>query len=429
MMLSAHAITQFFALYFRPRMLVIFALGFASGLPLALTAGTLSAWLADAKIDRAAIGLFAAVATPYAFKFVWAPLIDALRLPVLAHLLGRRRSWMLLTQVLLVASLLAMAGVDPAASAGLTALCAVVVATLSATQDIVIDAFRVESLPLEEQGAGAAAATFGYRIGMLVSGAGALALAELYGWHMAYVVMAGAMAACVVVTLCAKEGAVAMPQPRAARRTVAAFFKQAVVAPFADFTTRPLWAHVLVFVILYKLGDAFMGVMFNPFLLEIGFTKLQIATIVKFYGLWATIAGAFAGGYVVARLGMYRSLLICGFFHMITNLLMVVQAELGANTKFLTVSIVAENFSGGMSTTAFIAYLGALTRTHYTATQYALLSSFAAFGRTWLSTPSGWVAEAVGWHWFFAISCLIALPSLGLLVWMEAREKQRRNAG
>lgn len=429
------ALRSFLSVYITPRMAVIFALGFVSGLPLALTASTLTAWLSDAHIDRAAIGLFAAVATPYAFKFLWAPLVDGLRVPLLSRLLGRRRGWMLLTQLLLVAAIAAMAALDPAQAVQYTALAAVVVATLSATQDIVIDAYRVESLLPEEQGAGAAAATFGYRIGMLASGAGALALAELHGWHSTYLVMACLMGVGVVVTLMAKEA----PQTDAVHaasqdidapviRRVTQFVRVSVVAPFVDFMQRPHWLAVLAFVILYKLGDAFMGVMFNPFLLDLGFTKMQIATVVKLYGLWATIVGAFLGGIVVARLGMFRALLISGFTHMLTNLLLVVQAHLGADVHFLTVSIVSENLTGGMSTTAFIAYLGALCRTHYTATQYALLSSLAAFGRTWLSTPSGALAQKVGWEWFFAIASLMAVPGLVLLVWLERKERARRRA-
>lgn len=194
---------------------------------------------------------------------------------------------------------------------------------------------------------------------------------------------------------------------------------QFVIMPFRDFMTRPMWLQVLAFVILYKLGDAFMGVMFNPFLLDLGFTKTQIAKVVKFYGLIATILGTFAGGWVVARVGMFRSLLLCGFMHMLTNFLLIIQARLGADLHFLTVSISLENFTGGMSTAAFIAYLSALCRLNYTATQYALLSSLAAFGRTWLSTPSGALAESVGWEVFFAIASLMAVPGLLLLIWLE----------
>ena len=448
----------------KPRFFLIGLLGFFSGLPLALTASTLTAWLSDAEVKRASIGLFAAIATPYAFKFLWAPLLDGLRLPYLSARLGRRRGWLLITQLLLAASVAAMAFTNPALDPWMTALVGVMIATLSATQDTVIDAYRVERLPVEEQGTGAAWATFGYRMGMLVSGAGALYLADQVGWHRTYLIMAAVMALGVVVTLAMREvagdrwqvtgeaqGVVPLPlrerlgegamtkdgiplhdpltQPSPAReedlprRSVGAWMHEFVVNPFRDFMTRPMWLHVLAFVVLYKLGDAFMGVMFNPFLLDIGFTKTQIAQVVKVYGLIAIIVGTFAGGWLVMRIGMYRSLMICGLGHMLTNLLLIEQAQRGADLHFLIFSISLENFSGGMSTAAFIAYLSALCKLNYTATQYALLSSLAAFGRTWLSTPSGLVAERLGWEWFFALSCIMALPSLALLWWIERQKK------
>ncbi|MFM9889238.1 MAG: AmpG family muropeptide MFS transporter [Rickettsiales bacterium] len=422
---------------FNPQLLLLGFLGFYSGLPLALTASTLTAWLADAKIDRAAIGLFAAVATPYALKFLWAPLIDGLHLPWLSRL-GRRRSWLLLVQALLALALIAMAHTQPEITPGLVALMAVVIATLSATQDIVIDAYRVELLAPEEQGTGAAWATFGYRIGMLVSGAGALALADRFGWSSTYLLMAAVMASGMAVTLWARESPISVIPAEAgihlseasqAKKWIPAsagmtkFIRRYVLEPFAEFATRPHWVWILAFVILYKLGDAFMGVMFNPFLLDLGFTKTQIAQIVKLYGLIATILGTFAGGAMVARLGTYRALIMGGLLHMATNLLLVVQAQLGAEPNFLILSIVTENFTGGMSTAAFIAYLSALCRRDYTATQYALLSSLAAFGRTWLSTPSGWLSLVLGWEWFFALASLMALPGLVLLHWLERKRR------
>ena len=409
--------------YFSPRQFLILFLGFYSGLPLALTASTLTAWLSDAAVERAAIGLFAAVATPYAFKFLWSPLVDGLRIPLLWRI-GRRRSWLLLTQALLAASIAAMAFSGPEINPAITALVAVIVATLSATQDIVIDAYRVELLETEEQGTGAAMATFGYRVGMLLSGAGALALAETYGWQATYLIMAAVMASSLVLTLLAKEPKRIGGEDKLSRGMVA-FLQNSVVAPFKDFMTRPHWLHVLLFVVLYKLGDAFMGIMFNPFLLDLGFSKMEIAQVVKVYGLVATIIGSFIGGWLVMKWGMYRSLMVCGFGHMLTNLMLVVQAHLGHDLHFLILSISLENLTGGMATTAFIAYLSALCKTHYTATQYALLSSFAAFGRTWLSTPSGALSAAVGWEIFFAIASLMALPGLLLLWWLEM---QRRRA-
>jgi PAT family beta-lactamase induction signal transducer AmpG len=191
--------------------------------------------------------------------------------------------------------------------------------------------------------------------------------------------------------------------------------------------TRPFWLGVLAFVVLYKLGDAFMGIMFNPFLLDLGFAKTEIAKIVKLYGFAATLIGTFLGGWLVVRWGMFRTLLLTGFVHMLTNLMLVVQAHLGADHHFLIASITLENLSGGMSTAAFIAYLSALCRKHYTATQYALLASFSAFGRTLLSTPSGWLAKTIGWEGFFAIASLMALPGLALLLWLERHARAERN--
>lgn len=415
-------------IYFTRRMLLIGALGFFSGLPLALTASTLTAWLFDANINRASIGLFAAVATPYALKFLWAPLIDGVRLPLFGKL-GRRRSWMLLTQLCLGAGIMLMAWCDPAASTFYTAMAALFVATSSASQDIVIDAYRVERLEEHEQGAGAAMVTFGYRIGMLVSGAGALALADSVGWQGAYMCMAALMALAIALTLFAKESAVgyapvSSAESKSTLHKIESFIRGSVIAPFADFMQRKHWLAVLVFVVLYKLGDAFMGVMFNPFLLDLGFSKTQIASIVKIYGLSATLLGAFMGGALVARYGMFRTLMGAGFVHMLTNFLLVAQALRGNDAEFLIFSITLENLSGGMSTAAFIGYISALCKTHYTATQYALLSSLAAFGRTWLSTPSGALAAYAGWPAFFLLSSLLAVPSLILLWWLE-RAKAR----
>lgn len=409
-------------IYLQPRLLLIGLLGFYSGLPLALTASTLTAWLADAGVERAAIGLFAAIATPYAFKFLWAPLLDGVRLPILHRLLGRRRAWLLVTQALLACALAAMLWANPAHAPQLTALVGVIIATLSATQDTVIDAYRVERLAPEEQGGGAAMATLGYRIGMLISGAGALYLADRYGWEATYLIMAALAASGIIVTLLMRSTDTAETEARLPH-SFGQFIRNAVVAPFTDFMTRPLWLQVLAFVILYKLGDAFMGIMFNPFLLDLGFAKTEIAKIVKLYGFAATLLGTFLGGWLVARWGMYRTLLLTGFVHMLTNLMLVVQAKLGANHEFLIASITLENLSGGMSTAAFIAYLSALCKRNYTATQYALLSSLAAFGRTWLSTPSGWLSATLGWQAFFAIASLMALPGLALLVWLERKQR------
>lgn len=421
--------------YLRPNLLFILALGFSSGLPLALTASTLTAWLSDTGVDKTAIGLFAAIATPYSIKFLWAPLVDGFHLPFFHARFGARRGWILLTQFLLAVSIAAMAFADPAGNAWMTALLGVVVATFSATQDIAIDAYRVESLSPEDQGRGAAMSTLGYRIGMLVSGAGALMLADAVGWQGTYLLMAGVMGGCLCITASAgarlssealAKGEASHEPPKVrpdafAGANAGDMIKNHLLAPFVDFMTRPGWLGVLAFVVLYKLGDAFLGAMLNPFLLEIGFTKTQIAAVVKVYGLGATLAGTFIGGSLVARYGTFRTLLAAGFFHMLTNLLMVAQARVGADTGFLAFSIMLENATNGMSLAALVAYLSGLCSLRYTATQYALLSSFAAFARTWLSTPSGWVAKTLGWEGFFILATALALPSLGLLVWLQRR--------
>jgi PAT family beta-lactamase induction signal transducer AmpG len=414
-------VASFFALYSSRQMAVLCALGVASGLPLALTASTLTAWLSDASIDRSAIGLFAAVALPYACKFLWAPLVDGMSVPLLSRVLGRRRSWMVLMQCLLALAITGMGLSNPAQMLLITAVMALVVSFLSATQDIVIDAYRIESLAEEQQGAGAACLTFGYRVGMLISGAGALALSDALGWSMTYTVMGAVMLMAMLVTLAAREEKEEIHSEVPQSLSLIEIIRVRVIAPFADFMTRRHWLAVLVLVLVYKLGDAFMGIMFNPFLLDLGFTKTQIATIVKLYGLTATIIGAFMGGQLVARLGILRALLWAGALHMATNLLLVILAERGADVGFLTLSIISENLTGGMSTTAFVAYLGSLCHRHYTATQYALLSSLAACGRSLLATPAGAVSQALGWQWFFAISSLMALPGLLLILWLERK--------
>lgn len=409
------------AVYLRRPVLVLFLLGFSSGLPLALTTGTLGIWMAEEGVDLRTIGLFALVGLPYTLKFCWAPLVDRLPVPPLTTLLGRRRGWMVLTQLGLMAAIVALGASDPRIDPVLTAAAALAVAFLSASQDIVVDAYRVESLDDDAQGAGAAVLVYGYRIGMLASGAGALALAEALSWSAVYAIMAALVLVGIATILASPEPRVAGEDrgaPAFGRAAVAAWLKRAVIAPFTEFVSRPCWIHVLAFIVLFKLGDAFAGVMANPFYVQIGFTKLEIAAVSKVFGLAATLAGAFAGGVLVARLGLMRALLVTGLLQMLSNLMFVVQAWVGAEVGVLTATIALENLAGGMGTTAFVAYLSALCNRHYTATQYALLSSLMAVGRTVLAAEAGWVAEAVAWPTFFLVSTLVALPGLGLLVWL-----------
>jgi PAT family beta-lactamase induction signal transducer AmpG len=419
-------------IYSRPRILAVFFLGIASGLPLALIVSTLSVWLTEVGVSKTAIGLFAAVGTPYALKFLWSPLIDQLPLPIFSRLLGRRRGWLVFTQICLAGLLFCLGASDPTVSAFVTALFAFLAAIASASQDVVIDAYRVEMLKEEEQGAGAAMIVFGYRVGMLLSGAGALALAQYLGWFATYTIMAMLVSIGTITVLIAGEPNVSAKIEKEIENIVIAkvaigtkiqnWFTRAVIEPFSDFMKKDGWVAILLFVVLYKLGDAFAGVMTNPFLVDSGFSKLEIAAVVKTFGFGATIVGALFGGIIVARIEIMRALLICGIMQMLSTLMFVVQAKAGYNVQILAVAIAAENFTGGMGTTAFVAYISSLCNTRYTATQYALFSSLAAFGRTWLSASSGWFVDQIGWAWFFVLSTAVAIPGLVMIGFLRRKQ-------
>ncbi len=411
----------------RVAFLILF--GFSSGLPLALTASTLSTWLADVGVSLATIGFFAAVATPYSLKFLWSPIIDRVRLPILARLIGHRRSWMIVIQIFLMIAITAMGGSNPVARPELTAALAVLVAFLSATQDIVIDAYRVEILKPDQYAAGAATTVFGYRIAMLVSGAGALFLADHMAWEAVYVIMALVQGVGILAVLVnpepapngsatlATEGKLA--ERLAGRRERALnWLYLAVVAPFHEFLTRSgvmTALTILVFVVFYKFGDALAGTMTNPFLIKIGFTKTEIAEVVKLFGFVATLAGLALGGIMVKAMGLFRALLLSGILQLVSNLVFAVQAKLGADLGFLAVAIGFENLAGGMGSAVFVAYISGLCNLAFTATQYALLSSLAVVGRTLLSTGGGALAAAVGWFDFFILTAVAAVPGLVFL--------------
>jgi len=402
-------------IYGRPRLLAILGMGFASGLPLALTGSTLALWLADAHVSLRDIGVFALVAISYNFKFLWAPLVDRLAIPGLTSWLGRRRSWALLFQIGVAASLVGLSLTDPAAAPFWTALMAVLVAFFSASQDIVIDAYRVELLLAEEQGAGAAATQFGYRIGMIASGAGALFAAEAWGWQAAYRVMALLMAVGVATVLATAEPAV----ERAPRGGLAA----TVIAPFRDFARHPDWFAILVFVLIYKMADAVTGHYASLLYRSLGFSLGEIASISKVFGVIATIGGVMLGGALVYRLGTFRTLLVGAVLQMGSNAMYVVQALVGHDLTVLTVTIAFENIAGGIGSAAFVAYLSALCSRAYTATQYALLSALAAFARNFFVSAGGAVAEWLGWLWFFVFSIGLPLPGLMLLAWLMFRAR------
>jgi MFS transporter, PAT family, beta-lactamase induction signal transducer AmpG len=414
--------------YRQPRLVAVLLMGFSSGLPLALTFGTLSYWLAELGVSLTAIGLFGLVRASYSLKFLWSPLIDRLPIPILTRRLGRRRSWALSIQFLLGGAILALGMTDPKSDPAGTALAAVIVAFLSASQDIVIDAYRIELLTAEEQGAGAAATQWGYRFGMLASGAGALYAASFGGWRFAYTLMAVLMlVGMVTVWLTPEPGGVASPErlPGAtAAAQLASWLERAVVAPFADLFRRvgaTQVAVIVVFVVLYKFGDALAGSMANPLYVQLGFTKVEVATVSKVYGVIATLAGVAVGGLFVARIGVFASLLICGGLQASSNLLYAVQVWAGHNVGMLALTIGAENLTGGMASSAFVAYLSGLCSRDFTATQYALLSSLASVGLNILAASGGYLAEQLGWIPFFVVSTAACLPSLLLLLWIMRR--------
>jgi PAT family beta-lactamase induction signal transducer AmpG len=410
------------AVYLEPRVVAIGFLGFSSGLPLLLTFSTLSVWLAELGVSLTTIGLFALVGLPYSAKFAWAPLIDRAPLPWLTARLGRRRGWALATQALLIVAIVGLGHSDPAAHPFATAAWAVLLTFASASQDVVIDAYRVEILPERQQGAGAAMIVAGYRIGMLAAGAGALFLAEALPWPLVYTAMAGLVGVGVITVLL-------MPEPDTAPRAAGAgpihWLRDAVLEPFLEFLrrNRRMVVVILGFIVLYKFGDSLAGVMANVFYVKIGFSKAEIASVSKLFGLLATLAGGFLGGLLVARAGLWWSLLWAGVLQMLSNLLFAVQALVGADIAMLTVTIGVENLAGGLGTAAFVAYLSSLCNVAYTATQYALLSSFMAWARTGLSSSGGWIADETGWVLFFVLTTLAALPGLLLLYWLP-RERR-----
>jgi MFS transporter, PAT family, beta-lactamase induction signal transducer AmpG len=403
-------------------------MGFSSGLPLALTFGTLSYWLAELGVSLTAIGLFGLVRASYSLKFLWSPLIDRLPIPVLTRRLGRRRSWALAIQLLLALAIVGLGMTDPKSDAALTALAAVLVAFLSASQDIVIDAYRIELLAPEEQGAGAAATQWGYRFGLLASGAGALYAASLGGWHVAYAIMAALMSVgMITVWLTPEPGGIAAPEKlpgTTAWARAEAWLKGAVVAPFVDIVARMGAAQVLaliVFIVLYKFGDALAGSMANPLYVELGFTKIEVATVAKIYGVIATLGGVAAGGILVARWGVFAALLVCGAMQALSNLMYVVQLWAGHNVAMLAFTIGGENLTGGMASAAFVAYLSGLCSRDFTATQYALMSSLATVGLNVLAASGGYLAQTLGWTPFFLLSTAACAPGLLLLVWLMRR--------
>ena len=419
------------AAYTDRHVLQVLALGFSSGLPLMLTYLTLSAWLATAGIKRGAIGAFALVSTFYALKFLWSPLIDRLPPPLP---LGRRRGWGLSIQIALVAAILALGLSDPKRSLGTMAVLAGVVAFLSASQDIVIDAWRIEILPVDLQGPGAAMIQTGYYMGMLASSAGALVIAARFGWFAAYVIMAALLAISMLTFLLGPEPNVAAAvsdrrhhHQTNRRKAVEEWFSTAVIGPFSDFMRRPYWLLVLLVILDYKLGEGMAAVMSTPLYIAVGFTLNEIAVISKLFGPFTVILGALLGGVVTVRFGLVRSLIFCGIIQALGNLTYVLQAVGGHKIGYLAFCVTAQNVTTGMAGTALVSYISSLCSPEFTATQYALLASFALLGRTVVGSTGGALSEAIGWVPFFVLTTVASLPALLLLVWIDRSAATQSN--
>ena len=415
--------------YTQPASLRMLALGFSAGLPLLLVLGTLSFWLREAGIDRTTIGYLSWVGLAYAFKWVWAPLVDRLPLPGLTRRLGRRRSWLLLSQLLMAAGLLGMASQNPQLALTPMVWSALVVAFGSATQDIALDAYRIESASMQEQAALAATYQTGYRLAMIWAGAGVLWVATLAqgaqlgyavrAWQVAYSVMAACMVVGIVTVLLSPEP---QPRPLPPSRSVQEWLHSALVAPFADFIARYRWqaALVLGLIAVYRISDVVMGIMANPFYVDMGYTKAQVAAVTKIYGVLMTLLGAFVGGAMAMRWGVMRVLMLGALLSASSNLLFAWLAGQAPTTVGLTLVVSADNLAGGIASAAFIAYLSSLTNVQYSATQYALFSSMMLLAPKWLAGFSGQFVDAYGYSPFFISTAALGLPVL-VLVALAAR--------
>ncbi|MSP59754.1 MAG: MFS transporter [Myxococcales bacterium] len=404
------------AVFRQKRVVLLFALGFSSGLPYLLTGATLGAWMASAEVDLGTIGLFSLVTLPYSLKVLWAPLVDRYRLPWL----GRRRGWLLATQGALLCALAGLAAPDPRAAPLAIAACALVVALFSATQDIVADAYQTDVLREGERAAGSAVYVFGYRAAMLIAGALTLVLSEYLPWRTIYLLMASLMAIGVVATLAAPEPAAASDSATdsAAPRSL----QEAVVAPLADYFRRPGALRILLFLTLYRVGDLVAATMVTPFLLDLGFRAGEIGAVNQGLGLAATIVGALGGGALATRLGLLRSLLLFGSLQALSNIGYAALAATGKSHLLLLLVVAVDNFATGLSIAAAVALLMALCNPRFSATQFALLTSASgALGRL-LGAPSGFVARAVGWPLFFLLTVAVALPALALLLHLRRRK-------
>jgi PAT family beta-lactamase induction signal transducer AmpG len=401
---------------FSRRMFVAFIMGFASGLPLLLTITVLQAWMKEEGVDLTVIGIMSLVGIPYTVKFLWAPVMDRFTIPFL----GRRRGWLLIAQIALICSIAGLGFTNPGKNPWLVAFAAFLVTFFSASQDIVVDAYRREDLSDEELGLGSSLYVNGYRVGMLLASGGGLIMADHMSFTMVYLIMAACMLPGVITTLLTPEPIITAGTPKT--------MKEAVLNPLVDYFKRKGAILILAFILLYKIGDAMASAMTTPFYLDVGFTKTEIGTIVKLFGFWATIIGGLVGGVLMLRLKINRSLWIFGFLQAVSTAGFALLARIGHNIPALAGVIAFENLSSGMGTAAYVAFIASITNKKFTATQYALLSSLVGVPRVLASAPTGYLAKNIGWVGFFIFCTLIAIPGILLLMkfapWNAKEEKR-----
>jgi PAT family beta-lactamase induction signal transducer AmpG len=388
---------------FSGRMLVALLMGFACGLPLLLTISVLQAWMKEEGVDLTVIGMMALVGLPYTVKFLWAPFLDRFTLPFL----GRRRGWLLIFQVALIFSISGLGLTDPANNPWMVAFAAFLVTFFSASQDIVVDAYRREDFPDEELGLASSLYINGYRVGMLLASGGGLILADYMPFSSVYLIMAACMLPALFTTVLAHEPKITHGTPRNMR--------EAVFDPMVEYFSRQGAIWILAFIIFYKIGDTMAGAMTTPFYLDIGFSKTEIGTVVKLFGFWATIAGALIGGVLMIRLGINHSLWVFGFLQAISTACFAILARIGYSVAVLSGVIAFENLSSGMGTAAYAAFMASITNKKFTATQYALLTSLMGIPRVVASAPTGFLAKNLGWESFFIACTVIAVPGMLLL--------------
>ena len=386
------------------RMLVALIMGFACGLPLLLTISVLQAWMKEEGVDLTVIGLMALVGLPYTLKFLWAPFLDRFTLPFL----GRRRGWLLLAQVALIFSIGGLGFTEPGSSPWMVAFVAFLVTFFSASQDIVVDAYRREDFPDEQLGFASSLYINGYRVGMLLASGGGLIMADHIPFSMVYLIMAACLLPGVLTTLLAHEPAITEKKPES--------MKEAVFDPLLEYFSREGAIWMLAFILLYKIGDTMASSMTTPFYLDIGFSKTEIGAVVKLFGFWATIIGSLLGGILMFRLGISRSLWVFGFLQAISTACFALLARIGHHVPALSGVIAFENLSSGMGTAAYAAFMASITNKKFTATQYALLTSLMGVPRVLASAPTGFLAKNLGWESFFIACTLIAIPGMLLLL-------------